>query len=120
MLLKSGYYQGAYYLAGYAVECAFKACVAGLVKEDVIPDKKFVNDSYTHNFDRLLSVSGLEPDLNAKKEKNEQFDRYWSFLKDWSAEDRYEVDIDEQSARDLLEAVGDHDNGILKWLKEKW
>jgi hypothetical protein len=27
-LLKAGLFDGAYYLAGYAVECALKACIA--------------------------------------------------------------------------------------------
>jgi HEPN domain-containing protein len=28
VLLEAGLYAGAYYLAGYAVECALKACIA--------------------------------------------------------------------------------------------
>ena len=33
-LLAAGRWDGAYYLAGYAVECALKACVAKLTKAD--------------------------------------------------------------------------------------
>jgi hypothetical protein len=32
LLLRSGRQQGAYYLCGYAVECALKACIAKTVK----------------------------------------------------------------------------------------
>lgn len=37
-LLDLGHWPGAYYLAGYAVECALKACIAKLTKADDFPD----------------------------------------------------------------------------------
>jgi len=55
-------YDGAYYLLGYAVECALKAYIAKQTKRYDFPDKKFVNDIYTHDLNKLLSVSGLESD----------------------------------------------------------
>ena len=33
LLLDNGHYPGAYYLLGYAVECALKACIAKQVRE---------------------------------------------------------------------------------------
>jgi HEPN domain-containing protein len=39
VLLKSGKQHGAYYLAGYAVECALKACIAKKNQEISISDK---------------------------------------------------------------------------------
>lgn len=32
---------GAYYLAGYAIECALKACIAKLTAQHDFPDKNF-------------------------------------------------------------------------------
>ena len=49
LLVRSGYPCAAYYLAGYAVECALKAHIAGQFKENQIPDRAFVNDIYTHD-----------------------------------------------------------------------
>jgi HEPN domain len=49
VLLAQGKYDGAYYLAGYAVECALKACIAKLTNKDDFPDKVFVQRSYTHS-----------------------------------------------------------------------
>jgi HEPN domain-containing protein len=60
VLLDAGKYEGAYYLCGYAVECALKACIAKLTKEHDFPDKATVNDSYTHDLGKLLGVSGLK------------------------------------------------------------
>jgi hypothetical protein len=39
ILLTADCYQGAYYLAGYALECTLKACIAKQVKEFDFPDK---------------------------------------------------------------------------------
>lgn len=59
-LINKGFYSGAFYLLGYAVECAFKACIASKTKKHDFPDKKVVNQSYTHNLEVLLRLSGLE------------------------------------------------------------
>jgi HEPN domain-containing protein len=48
-LLAAGLFDGTYYLAGYAVECALKACIAKRTQEHDFPDKKLVNDSHTHD-----------------------------------------------------------------------
>ena len=48
ILLKAKKYDGAYYLAGYAVECALKACVAKRTARYDYPDKDLANQCYTH------------------------------------------------------------------------
>ena len=63
VLLDAGRHQAAYYLAGYAIECALKACVAKQIREHDFPDRKLINDSYTHNLEQLLAISGLKPQL---------------------------------------------------------
>jgi HEPN domain-containing protein len=59
VLLDAGKWAGAYYLAGYAVECALKACVARLMQAEVFPDKDFAVKCYTHNLEALLALAGL-------------------------------------------------------------
>lgn len=49
ILLDAGRSDGAYYLAGYAVECALKACIARGTQRHEFPDKKTVDASHTHN-----------------------------------------------------------------------
>jgi len=39
-LLRLGLFDGAYYLAGYAVECALKACIAKGTQRFEFPDKR--------------------------------------------------------------------------------
>src|ERR1700733_9390749 len=53
-LLEKGLPSGAYYLAGYAIECALKAIIATGFRANEIPDKSLVNSVYTHNLNELL------------------------------------------------------------------
>ena len=39
-LLQLGLFDGAFYLAGYAVECGLKACIAKGTRRGEFPDKK--------------------------------------------------------------------------------
>lgn len=56
-LLAAGFPDGAYYLAGYAVECALKACITRGTQRYDFPDKKSVDASYTHNLKDLIKVA---------------------------------------------------------------
>lgn len=42
VLLDNKCYEGAYYLLGYAIECALKACIAKQTKKFDFPEKKFL------------------------------------------------------------------------------
>ena len=53
-LLAAGWWSAAYYLAGYPVECGIKACIAKLVQQHDLPDKKTELDSYSHDLVDLL------------------------------------------------------------------
>jgi HEPN domain len=53
-LLHIGLFDGAYYLAGYAVECALKACIAKETQRGEFPDKDRVISSHTHKLLNLV------------------------------------------------------------------
>jgi hypothetical protein len=69
-LLAGGFPEGAYYLAGYAVECALKPCIAKRTREHDFPDKKLVNDSHTHDIAKLLQLAELKVELEAAMQGN--------------------------------------------------
>jgi len=73
-LLDGGLYSGAYYLAGYAVECALKACIAKLTKEHDFPDREVVNKSWSHRLSQLVEVAGLEKERNEKARLDKEFE----------------------------------------------
>src|SRR5271170_3820973 len=69
-LARTGSPQGAYYLAGFAVECALKACIAKKTRRHDFPaDKDYAGKVYTHNLDQLLKLAHLETQLFEDMEK---------------------------------------------------
>ncbi len=119
VLLDNGYYSGAYYLLGYAVECAFKACIARMTKKYDFPPKE-INQIYTHKLDTLLKSSGLKHKLEKEIIDNRYLEANWSIVKDWSEQSRYSNYIDELTIRDFYSAVMARKNGVLAWLKKYW
>lgn len=119
-LLKSGSFQGAYYLVGYSLECALKACIAKQVNQYDFPNKQLANQSHTHNLTELLGVAGLKQKLSEKEKADTEFSINWAVAKDWSESSRYECNIEETRANDLFNAVTEINSGILAWLKTYW
>jgi HEPN domain-containing protein len=118
-LLKAGLPDGAYYLAGYAVECALKACIAKETQRYEFPEKKRVDASYTHNLKELVRVAELRDELQAAEEANPLFRRYWRVVQLWSEQSRYGRHPPERS-QELIEAIGDRNHGVMKWVKHYW
>jgi hypothetical protein len=118
ILLIADCYQGAYYLAGYALECTLKACIAKQVKEFDFPDKKLANDSYTHNLANLIITAGLKQKLTEQEKQNKEFKLNWAIVIEWSEESRYKFAITRQEAQDLFTAITNNESGILPWLKK--
>ena len=119
-LLEAGRFAAAYYLLGYAVECGLKACVAKQIKEHDFPDKQLVLDSYTHDLEQLLRISGVKREFDARVRASEAFAVSWTTAKDWTEAARYDNNVLEDKARDLLKAVTDAESGVLTWLKTAW
>ncbi|MCH7885923.1 MAG: HEPN domain-containing protein [Planctomycetes bacterium] len=119
-LLRAGHSPGAYYLVGYAIECALKACVARQIKQHDFPDKKLVNEAYTHDLEKLVRVAGLSPELDRARRANLDLDVNWAVVKDWSESSRYDVGITPAQAEDILSACTSRKNGVLTWIKSKW
>ena len=118
-LLQADRPSSAYYLAGYAVELALKACIAKLMQPNTIPDLAFIKATYTHNLDNLLSTAGLKPQFNAEIKADPQFAVNWAIVNNWSETSRYEI-WDPISAATLLQAINDPNHGVYKWVKRHW
>ena len=118
-LLDKGLYEGAYYLAGYAVECALKACIAKNVRQHDFPDKRLVIDSYTHDLVKLVRTAGLDAELEHKTKESPNFVANWKLVKDWSENSRYRKSTATE-ARDLYDAITAQEHGILPWIEEHW
>lgn len=118
-LLAAGHYAGAYYLMGYAVECALKACIAKQVKEFDFPDKRLAQRVYTHDLKELMRWSGLESVMESELLRGSLVSRNWSVVSEWSEESRYTVDT-EKRVDTFMKACGSEGTGILPWIRERW
>jgi hypothetical protein len=119
-LLLAGRWAGAYYLLGYAVECGLRACAVRQFRQDELPDKKVVNDFYTHRLDMLLGLSGVKAALDAKMTADPAFSVNWRTVCDWNESSRYDRSTSEAKARDMYAAVADPQAGELSWLRTQW
>lgn len=120
ILYDSGRYEGAYYLFGQAIECAFKACVAKQTKRYDFPDKDRTNSAYTHDLTKLLNLSSLAQKHREESAKNNIFALNWALVKDWNVESRYFVEMNRAKARDFRSAVVSRKNGIFPWIQRQW
>ena len=118
-LQKASRCSSAYYLAGYSLELAIKACIAKLVQTNVIPDKAFVNAIYSHRLDNLLSVAGLKPYFDEDMRVNATLAAHWAIANNWSEESRYAF-WDPFAAGSLLQAIADPTNGVFQWVRRHW
>lgn len=119
-LLRARHFPGAYYLVGYAVECALKACIARRTRRFDFPSKQIVQKVFVHDLELLVKAAGLKADLDRDLRANEALEVNWAIAKDWSEESRYRLDITRAQARDLYSACTSRRNGVLLWVRQRW
>lgn len=121
LLADAGQPSGAYYLAGYAIECALKARIAGEFRENIIPDRGFINDIYTHDLTKLVRLAGLQSELDSATQANVLFGQRWTIAKNWSEQARYEIWTNDEASAMIDAVAGDQRaEGLLQWLTSHW
>src|ERR1700722_6908157 len=83
-LTRLGLHDGAYYLAGYAVECALKACIAKATRRHEFPDRKKAESSYKHDLSELVRVANLDDARKGESERDPRFRGNWEVVESWS------------------------------------
>lgn len=122
ILLDAGSWSAAYYLAGYAVECALKACILTYLETNLgvlFEDRKYLEKCWTHDPEVLLIAADLMTERDADKAANSVRAKNWLTVKDWREVARYQEKI-EPEARALYEAITDPTDGVLPWIKARW
>lgn len=119
-LLDAGLYSGAYYMCGYAVECALKACICARTNQfDFYPHPKIVQNAWSHKPADLVRVSGLNEKMDEDRKGDKELDLNWRIIEDWSEASRYESRA-QQEAKDLFAAISDPHHGVLACIKRYW
>ncbi len=114
LLLDNQDWDGAYYLAGFAVEFALKIRIIGqLMRSDSFPERKMAESFYKHDLTLLRRIAGLEDEMR----QDAAISAYWDRAVGWSEQSRYEIGKTEAEAMSLYDAI---ENGVLPWLKARW
>jgi hypothetical protein len=120
VLLRARRYDAAYYMAGYVVECALKACIARQFRSGNIPDKGSVDRLYVHGLPALAQFANLKRDIEAAANSDPQFGAHWLTVQGWTETSRYEVGRQAIDAQNMVDGVADPQHGVLQWLKQHW
>jgi hypothetical protein len=120
-LLADKRWSGAYYIAGYAIECALKACILALVEKSgmIFEDRKFAEKCWTHDLGDLMRLAALHESLSLERKPNPGLWQNWVVVKDWSEVSRYE-DTHHNKAKKLYRAVSGNTSGVLPWIMSRW
>jgi HEPN domain-containing protein len=118
-------YSAAYYIAGYAVECGLKACIARRSRLYEFPPRNTQN-LYTHDIDKLVIGAKLEEPLALQKRNVDGFEENWNLVRAWTEESRY-VSWSREKAEKLVAAITDErpknpalSPGVMAWIRQNW
>lgn len=117
-------WSGAYYLTGYIVECALKACIlkhvgnSGVIFSDPAYLKR-LGDCWTHDLVKLVGLAGLDADFGAARAGDQSLEVFWGVTKDWKETSRYE-ERTQAEAQALFEAVSHNPHGVFRWIQSRW
>jgi hypothetical protein len=119
ILFKAGEYSGAYYLAGYSVECALKACFAKGVQRYDFPDKNRAGKIFIHRLPELAKLANLDSEMSAAFTSNKRLGGSWLLVCNWTEESRY-IAWTKNDAEAILDAIARRRDGVLPWIKQRW
>lgn len=120
-LLTSNRWSGAYYLAGYSLECAFKACILAHIEATghIFNDRKYAEKCWTHSLELLVELAELKSHLGLAIQQNPLLGTNWLIAAQWTELSRYNS-WSQPQATELVNAIDDAANGVLTWVKNYW
>lgn len=120
-LYKARLYDGAVYLAGYAVELALKARICKPLKITEYPESGELSKTYrTHKLEHLKLLAGVSNDIILTK--NADLFNNWSTAVQWDPEQRYDPPgrYNVHTAKDIIDSITARPNGVFTWLTKRW
>ena len=120
-LLAAGRYSGAYYLAGYAVECGLKACILAYIERTgfIFQDRKYAEKCWTHELKALLVLADLDKEFEQTQGVNRNLEGNWDVAKAWEETSRYQQKT-QLEAQKLYDAIETGPDGVLSWIRLRW
>jgi HEPN domain-containing protein len=119
-LLNLRCWSGAYHVAGYVVECGLKACIIKyLMTTDRFPERKFSEQCWTHDLERLVVLASLKAQRDADATADRILNANWVIIRDWDETSRYTRKTKKQAVG-LYNAIAERKHGVLAWIKSHW
>ena len=118
-LIESDIHDIAYQDSGYVIEFGLKAAICKKLEVNEYPqEQKF----YTHRYDDLIKLAGLDNELADKKAVDREFMKNWSISTKWSVHLRYQpIGKDVVSVTNAyINAIKSETGGVLPWIKVHW
>jgi HEPN domain-containing protein len=124
VLLNAKRWSAAYYLSGYVVECALKACLLKHLGESgaIFGDSKHLKrlaDCWTHDLEVLVGLAGLDAMFGQARGANAALETNGGVVKDLKETSRYES-RPEAEALAMYEAVTHDPDGVYPWIRAHW
>ena len=131
-LLANDHPDGAFYPAGYAVECALKLAIcrtlniddffdtysskthSAKVKDDIVQKFK------THDFGTLLVLSGLYFKLESAITIDILLSDAWTIIRTLSWTEQYRYEVSTRKERAAVQSFISSVNLFLQWIKSHW
>ena len=119
-LYKANEFSGDYYLAGYAVECGLKACIARRVRRHDFPERQQRNkDPYIHDLVQLAALAGLKDSIRLRADSDVVFQKDWDVTILWNEQSRYRI-FEQQESERPIDAIIETRHGVMTWVKQHW
>ncbi|MCF0048852.1 HEPN domain-containing protein [Dyadobacter sp. LJ53] len=119
-LHECGFYDGAYYLSGYAVEFALKAAICKNLNTDIFVkyavSGNILKAFQIHDLSDLAVLAGLKQELIVLIDGSTEFNITWSLVSNWNEQRRYQFGCSEQTAKIFINSV----NIVMSWIKQHW
>lgn len=117
LMYQNNFYQGAYYLAGYAAEFALKALICKRLGVEVFIGgaglAEVAKALQTHHLPTLMVFSGLFLALQEEKINNETLFKAWSKVSEWTEQRRYmPLECSQQTVSNFINAT----EKVMQWI----
>jgi hypothetical protein len=67
-----------------------------------------------------MSIAELRDGLEAARAADKSLGLNWEIVRDWSEEDRYNLNISKEDALELYSAITMRQTGSMAWLRNHW
>lgn len=120
LLYSNKFFQGAYYLAGYAVELGLKAVACQKLGVEIFEKRKvpghIAKSFMIHDLPDLIILSGLSRELYFLTQNDPVFAKNWSKVVDWSEQCRYNSGCRPYLAKQFINSV----KKVMVWISQHW